>query len=68
MNMVGYGSWDEAKQAIRGKIDEILAIGDETGVQSIGFRFDINCELLPTVTVEVTRVMYKEAKSNAYNE
>ena len=63
MNMVGYGSWDEAKQAIRDKTDELLAIGDEKGVKSINFRFDIDYELLPTVTYEVTRVMYKEANN-----
>ena len=56
-----YESWDEAKQAIKDKTAELLSIGDEKGVESLSFGFEIDYELLPTVHYEVRRMMLKEA-------
>ena len=57
---IGYKSWEEAKQAIRDKTDELLEIGKEPGVQRLRFEFDIDYELLPTVEYTVRRKLIKE--------
>ena len=61
---IGYKSWDEAKQAIRDKPDELLEIGKEPGVQRLRFEFDIDYELLPTVeyTTYVQKSAYRTKK------
>lgn len=58
--MIKYQSWEEAKQAIRDKTDELLEIGKEPGVQRVRFEFDIDYELVPTVEYTVRKVMVKE--------
>lgn len=57
---IGYKSWDEAKQAIRDKTDELLEIGKEPGVQMLQFGFEVDYELLPTVEYTVRKVMGME--------
>lgn len=57
---IGYKSWEEAKQAIRDKTDELLEIGKEPGVERLRFEFDIDYELFPTVEYTVRRAMVKE--------
>ena len=60
--MTAYKTWDEAKQAIKYKTAELLAIGDEEGVETLSFGFDIDYKLLPTVRYEVQRKMFKEVQ------
>ena len=57
---IGYKSWEEAKQAIRDKTNELLEIGKEPGVERLRFEFDIDYELLPTVEYTVRKIMVKE--------
>lgn len=58
--MITFQSWEEAKQAIRDKTDELLEIGKEPGVQMFKFGFEVDYELLPTVEYTVRKVMAKE--------
>lgn len=60
--MTAYKTWGEAKQAIMDKTGELLSVGDEPGVESISFGFDIDYNLLPTVTYTVTRKMWRESE------
>jgi hypothetical protein len=57
---IGYKSWEEAKQAIRDKTEELLEIGKEPGVMMLRFRFEIDYELSPTVEYTVRKAMVKE--------
>ena len=57
---IGYKSWEEAKQAIRDKTEELLEIGKEPGVMMLRFGFEIDYELSPTVEYTVRKVMVKE--------
>ena len=61
---IGYGSWAEVKQAIKDKTEELLAIGDEKGVEELSFGFEVNYELMPIVTCKVRRAMVKEARDD----
>ena len=58
--MTGYTSWAEAKKAIMDKTEELLAIGDEKGVESLSFGFEVDYNLFPYVRYEVKRAMLKK--------
>ena len=58
--MTGYTSWDEAKKAIMDKTADLLAIGDEKGVESLSFGFEVDYNLFPYVRYEVKRALLKE--------
>lgn len=50
-------SWEDAKQSVRDKIEELFAVCDESGVHDLRFEVNLNSTMFPHIGYDVEQYL-----------
>lgn len=68
MSALTWYSWDEQKEAIRAKLEELFAVCEKNNVTNFYFEADVTPGVIPSITYRIEEYLLKKEKPHEQNE
>ena len=68
MSALAWYTWDEQKEEIRAKLEELFAICEKNNVTNFYFEADVLPGTIPSITYRIEEYLLKKEKPNEQNE